>query len=69
MSDCRLGRGIEKVKHILLIGKRTSYDLYTNSTKGDRGVCIAISRNRNVEIIEEVKDTVSENYMLISDTV
>jgi hypothetical protein len=65
MSDCRLGRGIEKVKHILLIGKRTSYDMYTNSTKGDRGVCIAISRNPNVEIIEEVKDTVSENCMLI----
>ncbi len=56
---------IEKVKRILLLGKKTSYELYSNSTRGDRGVCIAISRNRNVEIIEEVKDTVAENYMLL----
>jgi hypothetical protein len=65
MSDCRMGRGIEKVKRILLLGKRTSYDLYSNSTKGDRGVCIAISRARNVEVIEVIKDTVTENYILL----
>ncbi len=65
MSDCRIGKGIEKVKRILLLGKRTSYDLYSNSTKGDRGVCIAISRGRNVEVLEEVRDTVTENYILL----
>jgi hypothetical protein len=65
MSDCRIGKGIEKVKRILLLGKRTSYDLYSNSTKGDRGVCIAISRGRNVEVLEEIRDTVTENYILL----
>jgi hypothetical protein len=57
MSDCRLGRGVEKIKRILQIGLKTSYNLYTNSTRGDRGVCIAISRDRNVEVLEEVKDS------------
>jgi len=65
LTDCRLGRGIDKVKKILLLGKKTSYDLYANSTKGDRGVCIAISRNRDIEIIEEIKDIVYENYLLL----
>jgi hypothetical protein len=39
MSDCRMGKGVEKVKLILLLGKHSSYDLYSNSTKGNRGVC------------------------------
>jgi hypothetical protein len=58
MSDCRLGRGIEKIKRVLQLGKKHSYNLYSNSTRGDRGVCIAIKRDRNVEIIEEIKETV-----------
>ncbi len=65
MSDCRLGRGIEKVRRILQIGLKTSYNLYANSTRGDRGVCIAISRDRNVEVIEEVRESVFENYLLL----
>jgi hypothetical protein len=65
MSDCRLGRGIEKLRRILQLGTKTSYNLYSNSTRGDRGVCIAISRSRNVEVIEEVKETVYENYLLL----
>ncbi len=65
MSDCRIGKGIEKIKRILLVGRNTSYDLYSNSTRGDRGVCIAISRKRNIEVIEIIKDTVSENYILL----
>jgi hypothetical protein len=65
MSDCRLGRGIEKIKRILQLGLRTSYNLYANSTRGDRGVCIAISRERNVEVLEEIRDRVSENYLLL----
>ncbi len=50
MSDCRLGRGVEKIKRIMQLGLKTSYNIYTNSTRGDRGVCIAIKRDRNVEI-------------------
>jgi hypothetical protein len=65
MSDCRLGRGIEKIKRILQLGKKTSYNLYSNSTRGERGVCIAISRSRNVEVIEEVRESVFENYLLL----
>jgi exonuclease III len=65
MSDCRLGRGIEKLRRVLQLGTKTSYNLYSNSTRGDRGVCIAISRNRNVEVIEEVRETVYENYLLL----
>jgi hypothetical protein len=65
MSDCRLGRGIEKLRRVLQLGTKTSYNLYSNSTRGDQGVCIAISRNRNVEVIEEVRETVYENYLLL----
>ena len=65
MTDCRLGKGIEKIRKIMLLDKNNSYNLYSNSTREERGVCIAISRNRHVEIIEEVKDTVHENYLLI----
>ncbi len=65
MSDCRLGRGVEKIKRVLQLGLKTSYNLYTNSTRGDRGVCIAISRDRNVEVIEEIKESVFENYLLL----
>jgi hypothetical protein len=38
MTDCRLGKGIEKIRKILLLGKNTSYNLYSNSTRG-RGEC------------------------------
>jgi len=65
MTDCRLGKGIDKIKKILLLGKKTSYDLYANSTRGERGVCVAISRNRDIEVISEIKDTRYENYMLL----
>jgi hypothetical protein len=61
MSDCRIGKGIEKIKKILRVGKTTSYDLITNSTRGDRGVCIAVSRNRDIERLEEIRDTMYEN--------
>jgi hypothetical protein len=65
MSDCRLGRGIEKVRRILQLGTKTSYNLYSKSTRGDRGVCIAISRSRNIEVIEEIRDTVFKNYLIL----
>ncbi len=58
MSDCRLGRGIEKVRRVLQLGTKSSYNLYSNSTKGDRGVCIAVNRERNIEILEEIRETV-----------
>ncbi len=56
MLDYRMDRGIEKVKLILLLGKHSGYVLYSNSTKGDRGVCTAISRSRNVEMITLAPD-------------
>jgi len=58
MCDCRLGRGIDKIKKILLNGKGILYNFYANSTRGDRGVCIAINRDRDIEILEEIKDTI-----------
>ncbi len=65
MSDCRIGSGIEKIRRILQMGLKTSYNLYANSTRGDRGVCIAISRDRNVEVLEEIRESVFENYILL----
>ncbi len=65
MSDCRIGRGIEKIRRILQMGLKTSYNLYANSTRGDRGVCIAISRDRNIEVLEEIRESVFENYILL----
>jgi exonuclease III len=65
MTDCRLGRGIEKLKKALLLGKKYSYDIVTNSTRSDRGVCIALNRGRDIEILSEIRDEVSENYLLI----
>jgi len=65
LTDCRLSKGIEKIRRIMRLGKTTSYNLYANSTRGDRGVCIAINRDRNVEIIEEIKERVHENYLLL----
>ncbi len=65
ITDCRLGKGIEKIRKALLVGGSVSYSLISNSTKGERGVCIAINRNRDIEIIETIRDTVTENYLLI----
>lgn len=36
MSDCRLGKGIEKIRRAFLVGKKTSYNLYPNSTRSER---------------------------------
>jgi hypothetical protein len=47
------------------VGGSVSYNLISNSTKGERGVCIAVNRNRDIEIIETIRDTVTENYLLI----
>ena len=65
ITDCRLGRGIEKLRRAFQLGKKNSYDLYANSTRSERGVCIAISRSRVVEIIEIIRDVALENYILI----
>jgi len=52
MTDCRLGRGIEKLKRAFLLGKLNSYELVTNSSRNERGVCMAINRDRAIEIME-----------------
>lgn len=65
MSDCRLGGGVEKVRKIMRMGQGIQYDVYTNSTRSERGVCIAINRARNVEILEEIRDSVTENYLIL----
>ena len=65
MCDCRLGKGIDKIKKVLLNGKGILYDLYSNSTRGERGVCIAINRARDVEVLEIIKDEVDENFLML----
>jgi hypothetical protein len=65
IPDCRLGKGIEKIRKALLVGGSVSYSLISNSTRGERGVCIAINRNGDIEIIETIWDTVTENYLMI----
>jgi hypothetical protein len=65
MTDCRLKGGVEKVRKILRIGKGTQYDLIANSTKSERGVCIAYNRGRDIEILAEDRDTNDENFLLL----
>ncbi len=65
ITDCRLGKGIEKLRKAFLVGKNMSYNLISNSTRGERGVCIAVNRNRDIEILEIIKVMVSENYLLL----
>lgn len=65
ITDCRLKGGVEKIRKILRVGRGVQYDLYANSSKSERGVCIAINRGRDIEILQEERDLNDENYLLL----
>jgi hypothetical protein len=65
ITDCRLKGGVEKIKKIFRVGRGVQYDLYVNSSKSERGVCIAINRGRDIEILEEERDLNDENFLLL----
>jgi hypothetical protein len=65
ITDCRLKGGVEKIRKIFRVGRGVQYDLYVNSSKSERGVCIAINRGRDIEILQEDRDLNDENYLLL----
>jgi len=65
ITDCRLKGGVEKIKKIFRVGRGVQYDLYVNSSKSERGVCIAINRGRDIEILQEERDLNDENFLLL----
>ncbi len=65
ITDCRLKGGVEKIRKILRVGRGVQYDLYANSSKSERGLCIAINRGRDIEILQEERDLTDENYLLL----
>jgi len=68
LIDCRLKGSAEKVKKVFRVGKNIQYDLYVNSSRSDRGVCIALNRNRTFVVNEEIKDLHDENYLMLRCT-
>ena len=65
VSDCRLGCQGKKLSELFSVCKNGAYKLYTNSTKENRGVAIAIRSAVNHEIIAEYRDVVNENYLIM----
>jgi hypothetical protein len=65
ITDCRLKGGVEKIKKIFRMGRGVQYDLHANSSKSERGVCIAINRARDIEVIIIERDLTDENYILL----
>ena len=65
LTDCRLKGSLEKVKKIFRLGKGFQYDLYSNSTRSERGVCIAINRGRDITVLETISDALDENYLIL----
>jgi hypothetical protein len=65
ITDCRLKGGVEKIRKILRIGRGVQYDLHANSSRAERGVCIAINRARDIEILGVERDFADENYILL----
>ena len=45
LQDTRVGNNVTFLKNYLMISKFGNYDIYLNSTKGDRGVITMIKRN------------------------
>jgi len=68
LIDCRLKGSAEKVKKVFRVGKNLQYDLYVNSSRSERGVCIALNRNRTFVVNEEIKDFHDENYLMLRCT-
>jgi hypothetical protein len=65
ITDCRLKGGVEKIRKIFRIGKGVQYDLHVNSSRAERGVCIAINRARDIEILGVEHDLADENFILL----
>jgi len=65
ITDCRLKGGVEKIKKIFRVGRGVQYELHANSSKSERGVCIAINRARDIEVLSIERDLTDENYILL----
>jgi hypothetical protein len=65
LTDCRLTGGVEKIRKIFRLGRGTQYNFYANSSRSERGVCIAVKRGRDIEILHEERDLHSENFLLL----
>jgi exonuclease III len=65
ITDCRLKGGVEKIRKILRMGRGIQYDLHANSSRADRGVCIAINRARDIAIVGVERDLTDENFILL----
>jgi len=64
MSDCRLKNKEVDVSRMLGLNRNCSYKLYCNSNKESRGVCVAIRRNINHEVLESYK-SLDQNVLLL----
>ncbi|MFN9942525.1 MAG: hypothetical protein ACK56I_23945, partial [bacterium] len=56
---------MEKIRKFLRVGRGIQYDFYANSSKAERGVCIALSRGRDIEVLQEERDVNDENFLLL----
>ena len=65
ITDCRLKGGVEKIRKFFRVGRGIQYDFYANSSKAERGVCIALSRGRDIEDLQEERDLNDENFLLL----
>jgi hypothetical protein len=65
LTDCRLKGGVEKIRKIFRLGRGTQYNFYANSSRSERGVCIAVNRGRDIEILQEERDHHCENFLLL----
>ena len=65
LTDCRLKGGVEKIRKILRMGRGVQYNFFANSSRSDRGVCFAVNRARDIEIVQEERDLRDENFYLL----
>jgi hypothetical protein len=65
LTDCRLKGCVEKIRKIFRVGRGIQYDFFANSSRSERGVCIAVNRKRDIEILQEERDLQGENYYLL----
>ncbi len=57
--------GWKKSVNSFRVGRGIQYDFYANSSKAERGVCIALSRGRDIEVLHEERDLNDENFLLL----
>jgi hypothetical protein len=68
VTDVRAGNRTADLSKMFSLTRHDSYKIYMNSTKDSRGVAIAVKRNIFHEVIDCVKDSVDENYILLKMT-